>query len=369
MELKDADYYDFKEKENTDETVYVVKEKGHGGKGFLIVGLILFLLAATMLAVVFIYAGIGLAHTKEAEEVTYTQAEVDSLVSEAEKTARSETIAEKTTEFAATLFNAANEDAGILNLLRENFPDQVIYIYGTRYEFYPINYDLKQNTIDNADLIKDEETGCIAYAPDGKIKSHKMVDVSSFQKDIDWEAVAAGGVEYAMIRCGFRGYESGKLVEDPYFQANIEGATKAGIKVGVYFFSQALDAAEAAEEAEFTLELIAPYKITLPVAIDVEDVSATARTDVLNGAEISDNSVVFMERIKAAGYDTMIYSNAKYFIKVLEMEKLENYDKWYAFYNDTIYFPYEIAVWQYTNEAYVDGIGSGVDMDITFKEW
>lgn len=375
MDLKDAEYYEI-----DDETVVVTtpdstpdnhtREKKKAGNAFFIMGFILFLLAATVLAVVILYVGSAAMRSDKGTEakITYTAEEVAKIITDTEEVTMASTEQRVKDEMNEQFLRAAKTDSGILNLLRDTYPDQIIYLYGTKYEFYPIDQSLKKNTIDNSCLVNNDD-GTISYVVDGKTKSHIMVDVSSFQGDIDWEKVAEQGVEYAMIRCAFRGYESGKIVEDKTFAKNVEGATAAGIKVGVYFFTQALNKEEAYEEADFALELIRDYKVTLPVAIDVEDVSGSARTDILSIDETTDNCVYFMERVKEAGYSTMIYSNSKFFIKRLNITKLEGYDKWYAFYNDTIYFPYEIAAWQYTSSGYVEGIGSGVDLDITFKEW
>ena len=254
-------------------------------------------------------------------------------------------------------------------LLRELYPDDMIFVSGSKYEYYPINRSLKQNTIDNELLKKDEETGMISYvAPDGA-KSYICIDVSSFQKEINWDKVKAAGVDYAIIRVGFRGYGTGKMVEDTYYKSNIEEATSAGIKVGVYFFSQATTVEEAIEEADFVIERISPYEIDLPVAIDIEAINETARTDNLTNDDRSDFCVAFMDRVKSAGYEPMIYSNLTFFIRKMNMDKLEGYEKWFAFYNDSIYFPYDIGIWQYSATGTIDGISTDVDLNISFKDW
>ena len=109
------------------------------------------------------------------------------------------------------------------------------------------------------------------------------IDVSAYQGDIDWEQVAEAGVDFAIIRLGYRGYESGKLVEDKFARKNLEGAASAGIPLGVYFFSQALTVEEAQEEAQFVLDMIDPYEIAMPVVFDWEHVSSeTARTNEMD---------------------------------------------------------------------------------------
>ncbi len=372
MELKDFDEYETNEA--TEETYRKPTKNKKVGLAFFVIGLVCFLLAATMLAVVGLTIGKDLLIKEKEEniddEYKYSGVEVREMIEKAEKETKKKTEDKLTEELQSKFFNAALEDNGILFYFRETYPDNVVYQTGSKFEFFPINSELAPNIINNDCIVIDEETGRYSYVENGEQKTHVMIDVSSFQKNIDWEKVAADGVEYAMIRCAFRGYESGKLVTDSFFEKNIEGATKAGIKVGVYFFSQAITPEEAIEEAEYTLELIAPYKISLPVAIDVEDVSGAARTDILTPDETSELSKCFMDRIKEEGYDVMIYSNSKFFIKRLNMDILEGYDKWYAQYNTSIYFPYEISIWQYSSKGKVDGIvTNGVDMNMTFREY
>lgn len=365
---------DFEMEENS---TAVAQKPGKRGPLFTVLMVILFLLTATGVAVLILYAGKDIFLQRETEieeEVTedtpiYTQAQLDGMLAVAVENAKAEQAQTTEDEMEKIFREASEEESGILYLLRKYNPTDMIFIYGSYYEYFPINFNLTPNSIDNANLVKDEETGIITHVVDGDKKSHMCIDVSSFQKDIDWDKAKEAGVEYAMIRCGFRGYGSGKLVEDTYFTSNIEAATSAGIKVGVYFFTQAVSEEEAIEEAEYALELIEPYDIDLPVAIDIEEVSDKARTDELTDEDRTAFCVAFMDRIKEAGYTPMIYSNLKFFIKRLNMDKLEGYDKWYAFYNDEIYFPYEIAMWQYTSSGTIDGIGSGVDLNITFKEW
>ena len=127
------------------------------------------------------------------------------------------------------------------------------------------------------------------------------VDVSFYQGEIDWEAVAADGVEFAMIRCGYRGSESGTIVVDEQFENNINGALAAGLDVGVYFFSQSTGAIEAAEEANFVLDLISGYDITMPVAFDWEPLEGSRAEDI-DRSELTASAVVFCEMVKDAGY-------------------------------------------------------------------
>jgi len=366
----DANRYDMSE-------VYDYKGGKKQGKGFLVFGVVLFLLSLTILAGTFILFKSGkltLADNEpvtSVEEVVYTQDQVDEMLENAISETRTETEEQVKSEYLNTLHNATSVETGTWNLLREYFPDEVVFTDGTKFTYIGVNKELKQNNLDNNGFLRDPLTGYMSYIKaDGTSDSHMGIDVSTFQKEIDWQQVKDSGIEFAIIRCGFRGYGSeGKLVEDSMFRTHIEGALNVGLEVGIYFFTQAVTPEEAAEEAEYVLSLIEGYNISGPIVIDVEAVSAKARTDALTGEQITDNVVAFCERIKKAGRTPMIYSGLKYFIKIMNVEKLEPYAKWYAYYNDPLYFPYEIAIWQYSMTGTVPGISGDVDLDIIFEKW
>ena len=151
---------------------------------------------------------------------------------------------------------------------------------------------------------------------------------------------------------------------------NIEGALGAGIKVGVYFFSQAITIEEAVEEAEFVIDKIKAYDITYPVIYDTEEiVNDNSRAEGLSKEERTEIAIAFLERVKKAGYTPVIYANLRWFTMYLDIPKLEAYDKWYAYYDKELYFPYRISMWQYTESGQVAGIEGSVDLNISFKDW
>ena len=160
------------------------------------------------------------------------------------------------------------------------------------------------------------------------------------------------------------------MVEDECFKTNIEGANTAGIAAGVYFFSQAVTEAEAVEEAEFVLNLIKDYKIDCPIVYDVEKVAnSNARMNRISQEERTAVTIAFCQRIKEAGYEPMIYANMEMFTQLVDVSQLEAYEKWYAFYDSSIYYPYDFTVWQYSENGTVAGITGDVDMNISFKKW
>lgn len=195
------------------------------------------------------------------------------------------------------------------------------------------------------------------------------IDVSAHQQDIDWEQVRSSGIEFAFVRLAYRGYESGKIVMDPYADANILGATQAGLDVGVYFFSQAISEEEAREEAAFVLEAVKPYELTMPIVYDWETVdSENARTHQVDRETLTACTLAFCQAIEEAGYDTMIYFNRHQADTLLDLEQLGSYDFWLAMYSKRMDYPYSVAAWQYTNRGKVPGIEGHTDINILFED-
>lgn len=210
-----------------------------------------------------------------------------------------------------------------------------------------------------------EEGGFKRYKSDDTLAS-VGVDVSSHQQEIDWELVAANGVEFAMIRVGYRGYTEGEIQPDDYFVQNIEGARAAGLDVGVYFFSQALDEQEAIDEANYVLEQIKDYPLSYPVIFDWEDIEADARTDGMDSVQLTKNAIAFCDTIKQAGYRAGVYFNQRFGYEEFDLERLQDYVFWLAEYNDTPSFSFHFQIWQYCNDGRVDGIQTDVDLNLAF---
>lgn len=315
-----------------------------------------------------IAAAVEQSEKEEVVTMIYTQEELDAKVAEA-VAAATETAREKTSEeilggIKATL---SGGDTTMVETLRPYYEDELVVVSNGKFNFVPVRKELKMHDHlqENLQIL---ESGEYQYVEDGQVISHKGIDVSKFQGEIDWEAVAADGVEFAFIRVGNRGYGSeGRLVEDERFEENVEGALKAGIKVGVYFYSQAITEEELLEEANLVLKKIAPYKIECPVVYDVEKVSsAGGRMNALSAEERTRFTGLFCDTIAAAGYKPMIYYNMEMAALMLNIEELENYDKWFAYYNPDFYYPYDYKIWQYTHNGHVNGIAGEVDMNISF---
>ena len=195
------------------------------------------------------------------------------------------------------------------------------------------------------------------------------VDVSEHQHEIDWAQVAASGVDYAYVRLGYRGYTEGGLFEDPYFRTNVEGALANGLQVSVYFFSQAISVQEAIEEAEFVLERIKDYNITLPVVYDWEKINGetAARTDNLDFIILNDCAVAFCDTMKNAGYAPAIYFNRHLGYYGYDLSRMTDYDFWFALPESPFpNFYYAVDMWQYSFTEQVPGIAEPTDMNLMF---
>ena len=230
-----------------------------------------------------------------------------------------------------------------------------------------INFNLKMQSYDPEKFFSRD--GRIYYS-DPSLELRYGIDVSQHQYEIDWKKVAADGVDYAIIRAGYRGYSKGGLSVDPYFEANMKGAAEAGIDIGVYFFSQAISVKEAIEEADYLLELIKDYDISYPVVFDWEPMQYSgSRTYTYDGKVITDCAIAFMDRIAKAGYTPMMYYNKTMAYLKLDVARLESYYTWLAQYKIAAPdYLYHFDMWQY-GTAEVDGIEGEVDMNISFIDF
>ena len=226
-----------------------------------------------------------------------------------------------------------------------------------------------------ADKIFSEVSASSSYDISSVISTYETgseavgIDVSYYQGDIDWSAVASSGVKFAIIRCGYRGYSTGKIVEDSRFEEYIEGAIENGIYVGVYFYSTAITEEEALQEAVTVVDLIKDYDIKYPVAYDFEDFGTTGkRTDGLSNEQINANAKVFLDYINSQGYTASLYGSTSYLNSIWDEELRSNYDVWVAQYGRTApTYTGSYTMWQYTSSGQVSGISGYVDIDIDYE--
>lgn len=213
------------------------------------------------------------------------------------------------------------------------------------------------------------ENGFVTY-DDPDYECLTGIDVSSFQSEIDWEAVRAQGISFAFIRLGYRGYgESGTLNEDELYRQNLEGAKEAGLLVGAYFFSQAVNEEEAEEEADFALQLLDGFPLDLPLVFDAEYIrDDEARTDSVLLSQFTKNARAFCEKVSYAGYDACVYATIVWELLIYDLEQLIDYPIWFAGYDPVPKTPYTFTFWQYSEKGSVEGIDEIVDLDIWIRK-
>lgn len=228
--------------------------------------------------------------------------------------------------------------------------------------------DVPRHTLDY-DNVK-IENGFKHYYENGERLNTTGIDVSYHQGDIDWEAVKADGVDFAMIRLGYRGYETGNINIDEHFHEYAQGALDAGLDIGVYFYSQALTAEEAREEARTVLAEIENYEITYPVVFDWEIVGEeSARTNDISSEKLNECAAVFCNTIARGGYIPMIYSVKRMALLKYDLSELAGFDFWLAEYREEPEFPYEFTMWQYASDGKVNGIEGEVDLNMSFVDY
>lgn len=221
--------------------------------------------------------------------------------------------------------------------------------------------------------LQSDLTGSAGIVHNGKFSGttkRSGVDVSSWQGNIDWNQVKASGIEYAFIRVGYRGYSSGSLAKDAKSIQNLQGAKAAGLKVGIYFFSQAINTSEAQEEADYAISIASGYALDLPVVMDYE--YASGNDGRLYNAHLSVNTATsivnaFCERVQNRGYYGMVYANKSMLENQLNASEISSkYLVWLANYTNQTSYGGNYRFWQYSSTGSVPGISGNVDMDVWY---
>lgn len=196
------------------------------------------------------------------------------------------------------------------------------------------------------------------------------IDVSKWNKEIDWAQVKKEGVDFAIIRAGYRGSISGSLVVDPYFEQNIKGATDNDIAVGIYFFTQAVNEREAVEEASIVMSLVQGYDITYPIFIDTEGAGGKGRADDLDVVDRSLVCQAFCETIRSGGYTAGVYASKNWLNNRLDITKFSQDNViWLAEYKDQPTYGGSYAMWQYTSSGRISGIEGKVDFNLSYLDF
>ncbi|MCM1046454.1 MAG: hypothetical protein NC417_13190 [Candidatus Gastranaerophilales bacterium] len=316
-------------------------------------------------------AQLEVARQEVAEELEQALAERTQALAERDQALveKDQAAAAREEEILGSLRASLEEGNTMVESLRPLYPNEIVLVSDGAFHFVPIRDDLTHNSYLQEQL-EILESGEYQYLEDGQVISHKGIDVSEHQGVIDWTQVAGDGVEFAFIRANYRGYGTGKLVEDKNFAQNVSGATAAGVKVGVYVFTQAITADEVQEEADLVLSQIAPYTIECPIVIDIEKTGdSSGRMNQLSLEERTALVLQFCQIIENAGYQVMIYHNTEMGALMLDLEPFEGYDKWFASYSDQMFYPYAYKVWQYSSTGSVNGIKGNVDLNISFSDF
>ncbi len=194
------------------------------------------------------------------------------------------------------------------------------------------------------------------------------IDVSTWNGQIDWSQVARSGVSYAIIRAGYRGSSTGALIRDSAFSRNASGATAAGIRVGIYIFSQATNEAEAVEEASMAVQLASGYHVSLPIFIDVE--GSGGRGDRVSVAQRTANIAAFCRTVENSGYKAGVYANKSWFTHNINVGALTGYHIWLAQYAaKPTYTASRYDIWQYSSSGRISGIKGNVDMNMFYRAY
>lgn len=237
-----------------------------------------------------------------------------------------------------------------------------------REQWYSISKYLPQNEYDETGFVMGN--GRMAYYVEGNKESYVGIDISKYQGYIDFNEVKKDGVDFVIIKLGSRGYSTGQLTLDDYFQDNIKRATDAGLEVGVSFSSQAITVDEAKEEAAFVLQYLQDYDISYPVIFEMEHVvNDTARIDTLTKEDKTQITKAFLEDIEAAGYNAMFSGDKAWLFADINYAALSSYDVRLEQQEDLPDYPYRFYMWQYTQKGTVDGISGEVPLNICFIDY
>lgn len=226
------------------------------------------------------------------------------------------------------------------------------------------NKSLKQNSYE---WTSDE--GVMSKTPPKNRKMRYGIDISKHNGKINFKKVKEAGFEFAFIRIAYRGYgKAGNLKEDEMYKTNLKNAKDAGLEIGAYVFSQAINEEEAMEEAKFAVDLLKGYSLDLPLVFDPETIKGDiARTDNIDGLQFTKNAIAFCEEIKKSGFTPAIYSNLVWEDYYYDLSKLQDYAIWYADYNKIPQTPYDFMYWQFSEVGIVDGVDGLVDLNVMIE--
>ncbi|MBO7363373.1 MAG: hypothetical protein J6U41_08245 [Lachnospiraceae bacterium] len=235
-------------------------------------------------------------------------------------------------------------------------------------EWMLISPYLPKNDIDPSSLVL--QSDLMSYYIDGKETSYLGISVDKYDDYIDFVKLKDAGIDFVMLRVGVRGYESGSITFDDYYADNISRATQAGLEVGLYFRSQAITPEEAAEEAVALISAIGEYNVKYPLAIDAGFVlNDTSRIEMLSKAEKTNVLRAFADTVKASGYSCALHADKEFLLKEIDLSKFSDIDIWLDNPGDLPDYPYAMTMWEYTDNATLNGVNGLTDITISFIDY
>lgn len=244
---------------------------------------------------------------------------------------------------------------------------QVTHADGTK-EWVDISRDISKNDYNYSNLKYQKPV--MNYYEEGKLVSKCGADISANQGEVDFAKLKKAGCDFVMLKIGARGYSSGNIVLDANYKDNLKAAKKAGLEIGVYFCSQAVNKSEAREEADELMDAIADYSVKYPVAFVMENVeNDMARIEALDVDDRTSIAKAFLDRVYDEGYTAMIYGDKEWLLTMVDMERLSDYEVWYAQDSKEPDYPYEFGMWQYASDASINGASGKVAMSMSFTDY
>lgn len=304
----------------------------------------------------------------------YTQSEVE----EKEEAARAEGAAREQNDIKMQIQSDMESGGSTAAMLRKLFDDDVVVVSGGKYYFYPTLNSVKKNSLRSEDFSLSDD-GRLQYTGSDPVSLQSGIDVSEKNEEINWSAVAEDDIGFVMVSAGGLSdkdgrqddkqgnRQDGEIRDDERMEDNISGAYEAGLHVGIYYLLGADSQEEAEEEAEHLILRLSDYKdkITYPVAVWANRYQSEDSTAGVSKSEWTGCVDAFCRAIEEAGYRTMIYGNLASFVMSLDLEQLENDDKWIANTGAGLYFPYQFSMWQYSTTGTVQGISTEVGLDVS----
>ena len=358
------------------------KPFGPGNRQFLYLMNMIVLCCVTLLSLA--AAGIFLLRARDAAaQSTSLQSELDAVkgsaktlytedeVSARESQARDDGATAEKRKILMQIQSSMESGGSTASMLRSLFSEDIVVVNGGKYYFYPILNAVKRNSFQQDDFSLTDD-GRLQYIGSDKVTLQSGVNVSEENGDIDWQLVSEDDVSFAMICAGGReSDDSGKsrVFEDQNLEDNINGASEAGLHVGVYYILDLSEKDEVQEEAEELVQRLDAYqsKISYPIALWVNAPSEEDRHAYQSKADWTDYVISFCDVLEDAGYEPMIYGNLASFVMMLNIENLEKYDKWISNTGASLYFPYRFSMWQYSSAGTVHGISTEVGLDVSLS--